>query len=288
MTPTVGWIIPARAGFTPSPFSICRCNRDHPRSRGVYPLPTQEPGGVTGSSPLARGLLLHEPAHRFSDGIIPARAGFTILYHHPLGTVGDHPRSRGVYSPSVTYFHNLAGSSPLARGLHERRPGEGRWRGIIPARAGFTPEGIYDDLRGADHPRSRGVYHVGQLGLSPFQGSSPLARGLPNSGARCRSTLRIIPARAGFTPCATTCGPGRWDHPRSRGVYAAHDGAVVAAAGSSPLARGLPRASGRYGLSSGIIPARAGFTWSCAWARRASGDHPRSRGVYIPVSSPLR
>ena len=29
-------IIPARAGFTSSLFSSCRCHRDHPRSRGVY------------------------------------------------------------------------------------------------------------------------------------------------------------------------------------------------------------------------------------------------------------
>ena len=35
-----------------------------------------------------------------------------------------------------------------------------------------------------------------------------------------RSSRGIIPARAGFTAVWTGTGPGRPDHPRSRGVYA--------------------------------------------------------------------
>ena len=69
-----------------------------------------------------------------------------------------------------------------------------------------------------------------------------------------------------------------------------------AAAGSSPLARGLPLAGSRHALGCRIIPARAGFTSGSFPVLAGGSDHPRSRGVYtqplvLPVtnsgSSPL-
>ena len=72
--------------------------------------------------------------------------------------------------------------------------------------------------------------------------------------------MRIIPARAGFTPCHQGKRVGEWDHPRSRGVYDGEGTAGNVYAGSSPLARGL-RASAGWGRDKArIIPARAGFT----------------------------
>ena len=92
------------------------------------------------------------------------------------------------------------------------------------------------------------------------------------------------------------CGGGLWDHPRSRGVYRAHDHAGPRDGGSSPLARGLLLSTpARRGLVR-IIPARAGFTLAEIGDLKARKDHPRSRGVYrgIPAqrvgqrgSSPL-
>ena len=52
--------------------------RDHPRSRGVYPPPTVMRRTKPGSSPLARGLHKIEAALKAADRIIPARAGFTM------------------------------------------------------------------------------------------------------------------------------------------------------------------------------------------------------------------
>ena len=108
--------------------------------------------------------------------------------------------------------------------------------------------------------------------------------------------VRIIPARAGFTPATRDQEPSHPDHPRSRGVYPRCAASARPVLGSSPLARGLllPAALARVGV--GIIPARAGFTppWSRRWS--TCPDHPRSRGVYIarfftdqtePGSSPL-
>ena len=132
------WIIPARAGFTKVVKFRPRKDGDHPRSRGVYGGSQKLKCGEWGSSPLARGLLnrlLHGGDY---VGIIPARAGFT----GPVGGVrvhlGDHPRSRGVYTGWSCGWHAPRGSSPLARGLRfdeDRRPLR---VGIIPARAGFT------------------------------------------------------------------------------------------------------------------------------------------------------
>ena len=88
--------------------------------------------------------------------------------------------------------------------------------------------------------------------------------------------IRIIPARAGFTPRRRRVRAIRSDHPRSRGVYYRSLAIRRAYRGSSPLARGL------HVICSGPTPFEV--------------DHPRSRGVYcglifrslgLPGSSPL-
>ena len=172
------------------------------------------------------------------------------------------------------------GSSPLARGLPERPARPRAAVRIIPARAGFTQGYRGEECRGADHPRSRGVYGWWIIRGVAGEGSSPLARGLHTLCGIGVGAPRIIPARAGFTSWATTTSRWREDHPRSRGVYSAPDNAARSAEGSSPLARGLLEARDRHGREEGIIPARAGFTHSTPSGPVALTDHPRSRGVY--------
>ena len=193
---------------------------------------------------------------------------------------GDHPRSRGVYRVLPARASTARGSSPLARGLRIRNGEDPERIGIIPARAGFTSTRPPDSSTPADHPRSRGVYAGGDLGIGCGLGSSPLARGL-RAGYRHRRRGRgIIPARAGFTHPSRASGRRSRDHPRSRGVYGGDVGRDGYRGGSSPLARGLPpsRPPGRRG--GGIIPARAGFTCRRLPPPRGRSDHPRSRGVY--------
>ena len=74
------WIIPARAGFTLVCDSRAGSPLDHPRSRGVYVFPQFLSFSVVGSSPLARGLRRKRRAAPHGSGIIPARAGFTLLH----------------------------------------------------------------------------------------------------------------------------------------------------------------------------------------------------------------
>ena len=90
-------IIPARAGFTRRRWRRRWRTRDHPRSRGVYERAWSGGRIVSGSSPLARGLLMSAQAVSPHGGIIPARAGFTGFGRTAEEVLSDHPRSRGVY-----------------------------------------------------------------------------------------------------------------------------------------------------------------------------------------------
>ena len=237
--------------------------------------------------------------------IIPARAGFTPRRERRPRWGADHPRSRGVYGTTRAPTRACPGSSPLARGLPGGAAGGGLGAGIIPARAGFTPWGYLRTGRTRDHPRSRGVYGTGSAPIPARAGSSPLARGLhvttdyrkgliriiparagftPPPAGRPPPSAWIIPARAGFTPVGGVAHRGARDHPRSRGVYAAALSSESNGSGSSPLARGLHGNMTRMRAVTGIIPARAGFTRQEPARHHRARDHPRSRGVYGTLS----
>ena len=273
-------IIPARAGFTSSPNRAPAAPRDHPRSRGVYLWVVDLQFSNWGSSPLARGLLRVHVVVVLGRRIIPARAGFTVDCDRGAVFVGDHPRSRGVYTASGRWAERRSGSSPLARGLRPVSEVELDGRGIIPARAGFTQQPRRRPRPQPDHPRSRGVYSLSERGSCAVHGSSPLARGLLKHLEQVQALHRIIPARAGFTLTAWPSGSPPRDHPRSRGVYVPARPADPLNNGSSPLARGLRRASRQRRKGHRIIPARAGFTLLDPARRSPTTDHPRSRGVY--------
>ena len=245
---------------------------------------------IRGSSPLARGLLGITMRPAGHAGIIPARAGFTLLTRVAATTAMDHPRSRGVYPRRPPTWRPGAGSSPLARGLPASMAVTISLMGIIPARAGFTPACGRRSWSAPDHPRSRGVYRVTPRIAATRSGSSPLARGLRTYPPRDSRRRRIIPARAGFTRCIRRLSGARADHPRSRGVYGPRGLWWGPARGSSPLARGLRRSRRARRRRPGIIPARAGFTTrEPVYTALAVGSSPLARGLpqSIPTHSPV-
>ena len=235
-----------------------------------------------GSSPLARGTPLvqrrRQPGHRF----IPARAGNTTSSPPSARTATVHPRSRGEHVTPNDIVSTLAGSSPLARGTHPRRPrGPGRCR-FIPARAGNTRPGRGWRGRRPVHPRSRGEHSPPPAARTLRAGSSPLARGTPPEGDLLRDVIRFIPARAGNTRPGATPRRRTPVHPRSRGEHQQQTPVEWYADGSSPLARGTRRAAHRVRPHRRFIPARAGNTGSAPRARGTGSVHPRSRGEHPP------
>ena len=279
--PSTSRIIPARAGFTRRGHRRRHLLGDHPRSRGVYRSGFPTPPIHPGSSPLARGLPQHPAARSPHAGIIPARAGFTggpgYCEHHRQ----DHPRSRGVYQPNPVSLGQNYGSSPLARGLRCIRMADYTIERIIPARAGFTAARAGCSRSRRDHPRSRGVYTLGNATFRRREGSSPLARGLPDHSGpllqaerdhpRSRGVYAVLddivrvvggssPLARGLLLVGSSHRGAERDHPRSRGVYGRSGAGGGPLAGSSPLARGLLRRTGVVHAHARIIPARAGFT----------------------------
>ena len=145
-------IIPARAGFTSPRTTRTSGRRDHPRTRGVYPESGTGTPLKEGSSPHARGLLRAPMPIPMQGGIIPARAGFTLVPRHWKWRLTDHPRTRGVYRRCGWIWCGFVGSSPHARGLPHRPGSRHVSHGIIPARAGFT-------LGDPWNPNGPGAYH---------------------------------------------------------------------------------------------------------------------------------
>ena len=253
-------IIPAHAGFTTLELPPVRDNKDHPRTRGVYPGPRGGPHASAGSSPHTRGL----PA------ILP-RAG---------GQRADHPRTRGVYGDLALTGEHVAGSSPHTRGLLLLPSVSLVLCWIIPAHAGFTTAPRRRRPGHRDHPRTRGVYGT-RWGERPVGGgSSPHTRGLHLAGQDRLHVIGIIPAHAGFTREACWSGTESWDHPRTRGVYGSPAGVRDQRGGSSPHTRGLPLPRPRASGVPRIIPAHAGFTSGSGGGQPPREDHPRTRGVY--------
>ena len=184
-----GGIIPARAGFTSLGMAGIVLTWDHPRSRGVYYA--YDPSHIypNGSSPLARGLRDQGDHLGQREGIIPARAGFTPTSPSSNPSRPDHPRSRGVYLAGMGRSAHGSGSSPLARGLPLLGWRGLSSRGIIPARAGFTPKNSEVRVNVTDHPRSRGVYTCESL-------ESQRTRSLPDPRClHCRPRARSAELR---------------------------------------------------------------------------------------------
>ena len=254
-------LIPARAGKTQAAGENLRQVKAHPRSRGenaYLALPTVS---AEGSSPLARGKHGRRARRDGLAGLIPARAGKTVLARRPTQPTPAHPRSRGENDATNKFADTLRGSSPLARGKPNPTRESHRLIGLIPARAGKTRRRSPTCSSARAHPRSRGENVLGQgLNLSE-KGSSPLAR-----GKRINGQVEVIERGA---------------HPRSRGENAAVRDELVTVAGSSPLARGKRRAWLRVSESAGLIPARAGKTPSSGLSPGQRGAHPRSRGENV-------
>ena len=212
-------LIPARAGSTLMLGHVLLVRRAHPRSRGEHYHKQAKQMRDRDSSPLARGTRSPAaPLHR-NARLIPARAGNTYTPGVTVNAHSAHPRSRGEHNPSLTLIGAVIGSSPLARGTPAARSVSKPQLRLIPARAGNTDCSDWLSPRAPAHPRSRGEHSGAITSPSAMVGSSPLARGTRAAEERQRIRFRLIPARAGNTPCRVPGRSGYPAHPRSRGEH---------------------------------------------------------------------
>ena len=112
---------------------------------------------------------------------------------------------------------------------------------------------------------------------------------------KCKSALRIIPARAGQTPREWHQLIAGADHPRACGANSIGFRCAHSASGSSPRVRGKLMRIALMIMNIRIIPARAGQTDNITRLRGLRLDHPRACGAnmdlnianaYRPGSSP--
>ena len=150
---------------------------------------------------------------------IPARAGNTGDGASVNSISPVHPRSRGEYTRRRVCDGRVSGSSPLARGIQYQQAKRENVKRFIPARAGNTSTGTGCRSRRPVHPRSRGEYGQPPAAVLSLDGSSPLARGIPDHVGRRALGGRFIPARAGNTAACRATASFRPVHPRSRGEY---------------------------------------------------------------------
>ena len=97
-------IIPALAGNTAARPGRRARRTDHPRSRGEYGRGQGWLLRGRGSSPLSRGIRPSGTKRFFKPGIIPALAGNTHRRRGRSQETRDHPRSRGEYPCSSSWF----------------------------------------------------------------------------------------------------------------------------------------------------------------------------------------
>ena len=194
-----------------------------------------------GSSPHARGALLHGSTAPPCAGIIPACAGSTPSILYRAGRREDHPRMRGEHKRALFLVGGLKGSSPHARGALDASTLDRFEYGIIPACAGSTAEAIVHISQYGDHPRMRGEHGQASWHRASCWGSSPHARGAHALKWKLDGQGGIIPACAGST--FTTSASGQ----HSRLIHS------LFASSSHPS-----------GLSSDYIFARRDTCWHCS------------------------
>ena len=97
-------ITPACAGNTTMEATLQLGIRDHPRLRGEYSMTYVESAVLSGSPPLARGILRSTSLQARWLRITPACAGNTEPIKPRCDFKRDHPRLRGEYTKKIPYL----------------------------------------------------------------------------------------------------------------------------------------------------------------------------------------
>ena len=254
-------LIPARAGKTSAECGW-PCGRGaHPRACGENQGTSYKEKSMDGSSPRVRGKLLGHLYVTAEGGLIPARAGKTVVLSRACLRGWAHPRACGENPPGPSPTVAAPGSSPRVRGKPTVTTGTVVWGRLIPARAGKTFMGLWATNDDMAHPRVRGKQE--QFGIADAQ-------------------FGLIPARAGKTRWAAPRPRRTAAHPRACGENVDRGVEVVQCWGSSPRVRGKRGRAHHQQRRGRLIPARAGKTWRGGAVVPWGAAHPRACGENAP------
>ena len=110
-------ITPTCVGNTPRSCRRCRSPKDHPHLRGEYCVSNSAICWVTGSPPLAWGILSIKRSKKLLDRITPTCVGNTLWNTKHRSDREDHPHLRGEYVRDAIANSLIWGSPPLAWGI---------------------------------------------------------------------------------------------------------------------------------------------------------------------------
>ena len=271
-------LIPARAGKTVAGILGSSGRTAHPRACGENTINQDLGESKSGSSPRVRGKLVPGPAKGSRTGLIPARAGKTVLLRPNRSGSGAHPRACGENALGFDEGGGHEGSSPRVRGKQRNHVTRDGGRRLIPARAGKTFHSCRRNGHAWAHPRACGENSARELPWFGSVGSSPRVRGKQPPLDVREPAGRLIPARAGKTILLFLSVSAAAAHPRACGENSIWVFLTGFLAGSSPRVRGkrADRCAGQPRV--GLIPARAGKTGRRPRPRRAWSAHPRACG----------
>ena len=252
--------------------------RAHPRACGENTYVATPWCYGEGSSPRVRGKRLELHWGDGRPGLIPARAGKTCPPNAAWTQDSAHPRACGKNGHHPGEPGGEHGSSPRVRGKQRERPLDEPQPGLIPARAGKTKGRCATRASRRAHPRACG--ENGDVGgpQAGGLGSSPRVRGKPSSRQHRPPRQRLIPARAGKTPCVEVAPGFPRAHPRACGENPRRRARRRGRRGSSPRVRGKLPGGLSWGNKRGLIPARAGKTALTSSRSRTTPAHPRACG----------
>ena len=233
--------IPACAGNTAPRRWTTTTPPVHPRVRGEHMDYETGLKLSDGSSPRARGTRLQPAEVRLALRFIPACAGNTASRLSGHMSTPVHPRVRGEHVMTCVTMDRMSGSSPRARGTLDDHPLLRHLGRFIPACAGNTAWMQPRMMPNPVHPRVRGEHLIDMARSVQPSGSSPRARGTPETRHHEPAFRRFIPACAGNTVYWSLPMMQIWVHPRVRGEHRHARRLAHRAVGSSPRARGTPR-----------------------------------------------
>ena len=195
---------------------------------------------MVGSSPPVRGAHWNRCLRSGRTGLIPARAGSTI----------------------VALFAGFAGwgSSPPVRGARGHHDWSRGHDWLIPARAGSTFRFLARPIMSGAHPRPCGEHLISSTLQPSCAGSSPPVRGAPHAQLMAGAVSGLIPARAGSTHQPVQLSLCSGAHPRPCGEHICTAIFNACVEGSSPPVRGAQQPVKWVLQTVGLIPARAGST----------------------------